>query len=437
MRTILVVSHAHPDFSKGGGEVAAYNAYNGFREAYPDCDVRFLAAVNSGVLPGKIVQYRENEYLLGGCVEDPRLLRNGHTQVLAASIKDFFNNYEPELVNFHHYFNIGTDAIIHMRRILPKAQFVMTLHEFLAICMNDGQMIKRGSTSLCKEANEFLCGKCFPEHELSFFAKRKNTFMSIFALFDKFISPSDFLRDRYVAWGLPLEKFAVIENGQADAKHALVADSGVETSTVDIFADDREDIDASSHFPATFGYFGQINPYKGLDILLMALQQLVRDEYTDLVVEINGANIETQAGEFRDRIKKLADPLLEAGVLRWNGPYERTELEVRMRRADWLVIPSIWWENSPMIIQEAYIHKLPVIASSIGGMAEKVKHGVTGIHVTPGAVTEWADILRKASKAKNLHHRLKSGIELPPDCKQMALDYMAFCNSTPETVSTN
>lgn len=430
MKKILVVSHAHPDFSKGGGEVAAYNAYLGFREKYPQADVRFLAAVNYGVLPGKIVNYKPSEYLMGACVEDNRFFRNHSTVLLKQSLEELTDDFEPELVNFHHYYNIGLDSIIMLRRLLPNAKFMMTLHEFLAICLNDGQMIKRNSTSLCTGSNEFLCGKCFPENDLSFFAKRKNSLLSVFSLFDQFISPSDFLLERYVAWGIPAGKIAMVENGQL-RDHADPSDTEP-TFKHDVFAQflGTKQAPEDKRQPNVFGYFGQINPYKGLDVILMALKQLLRIEVPNLVVEINGANIETQKGEFRDRIQALADPLLEAGVLRWNGPYERAELPIRMKRIDWVLMPSVWWENSPMIIQESYIYKKPVICSNIGGMREKVIHGKSGIHVSAGSVTEWAEVISKAAQARTLREAMVESLPNPPTCQEMAELYMRHIHGT-------
>jgi len=51
-----------------------------------------------------------------------------------------------------------------------------------------------------------------------------------------------------------------------------------------------------------------------------------------------------------------------------------------MAAVDWVVVPSIWWENSPLVIQEAFAHGRPVICSDIGGMAEKVAHEKNGLH---------------------------------------------------------
>jgi glycosyltransferase involved in cell wall biosynthesis len=61
-----------------------------------------------------------------------------------------------------------------------------------------------------------------------------------------------------------------------------------------------------------------------------------------------------------------------------------------MSRCDWVVIPSIWWENSPVVIQEAALAGRPVLCSRIGGMAEKVQDGVTGLHFEAGSVADLA-----------------------------------------------
>ena len=42
-----------------------------------------------------------------------------------------------------------------------------------------------------------------------------------------------------------------------------------------------------------------------------------------------------------------------------------------MARYDWIVVPSTWWENSPVVIQEALAIGKPLICSRIGGMVEK------------------------------------------------------------------
>ena len=53
--------------------------------------------------------------------------------------------------------------------------------------------------------------------------------------------------------------------------------------------------------------------------------------------------------------------------------------------------PSIWWENSPVVIQESFFHGRPMICSNIGGMAEKITDGVDGLHFRVAASEDLVD----------------------------------------------
>jgi len=192
----------------------------------------------------------------------------------------------------------------------------------------------------------------------------------------------------------------VIENGQAD-EAPLPPRSLKEGETRNRFA-----------------FFGQINPFKGLDVVLEALTEMPKAERKNIVLEVHGANLEQQPQEFQDRIEKLRAPLIKQGVVQWVGPYQPDELRARMAAVDWVVVPSIWWENSPMVIQEAMVHGRPLLVSDIGGMREKVKDGVTGFHVPARSVLGWTRILQETSvkqteeweelrqnTARPIHHR--------------------------------
>jgi glycosyltransferase involved in cell wall biosynthesis len=74
-------------------------------------------------------------------------------------------------------------------------------------------------------------------------------------------------------------------------------------------------------------------------------------------------------------------------VLGW---LTHTEIYERMRRASYLVMPSIWYENFPRTLVEAYANGLPVIASHLGALAELVEHGRTGLLFEPGSAHDLA-----------------------------------------------
>ena len=63
-------------------------------------------------------------------------------------------------------------------------------------------------------------------------------------------------------------------------------------------------------------------------------------------------------------------------------------------------MPSIWWENAPLVIEEARAAGRPVICSGIGGMAERVADGVDGLHVPPGDAAALAETMRAADRPR-------------------------------------
>jgi hypothetical protein len=65
-----------------------------------------------------------------------------------------------------------------------------------------GQMVKKDSDALCYKSDYIDCSQCFPERNPTDFYLREKYIQSFFGLVDHFISPSHFLIERYVAWGI-------------------------------------------------------------------------------------------------------------------------------------------------------------------------------------------------------------------------------------------
>lgn len=406
---ILVMSHRHPDFSLGGGEIAAYNLYKAY-SAHPQVDEAwFLASADRGRgASGAIVPRRENEYLWEQAIGDWAMLTAAHRRSVTEGFADLLRALRPTVVHAHHYAHLGVEFLRVIKQVDPGIKVYLTLHEYMAICNNQGQMIKTNGR-LCSRESLDDCRGCFPQLTAEDFWRRKHFIQSHFEYVDHFVSPSEFLRQRYVAWGIPAEKITVIENGQDD--HAPLPPRLL----------------AEGDTRNRFGYFGQINPFKGLDVLLKALHSMTKDERRKVVLEVHGANLEVQSGEFRDKIKELVDPLVKKGVVQWMGPYQPHELRSRMAGIDWVVVPSVWWENSPMVIQEAFVCGRPLLVSDIGGMAEKVRAGVDGMHVAAGNALAWKATLLTAAGSDASWTEKAKAITMPLShsaCAQAHLDLM-------------
>jgi glycosyltransferase involved in cell wall biosynthesis len=414
---ILVISHAHPDFSLGGGELAAYNMFKGY-QAHPDVeDVWFLARVDKGRGPtGAISLRRDNQYLWEQAILDWHMMSAANRESVLTRFADFVRAVRPTLVHTHHYAHMGVEYLRILKQICPTARILMTLHEYMAICRNNGQMIKPKTLKLCSSESPDECSQCFPEKTAEEFWLRKHFLQDHFSFVDQFVAPSDFLRQRYVAWGLPAHKISVLENGQSSEAALPARELGIR---------ERRN---------RFAYFGQINPYKGVDVLLEALHTIPERKRRSLVVEIHGSNLEGQPSELQSKIKLLAQPLLDQKVLYWVGPYRPEDHRKRLESVDWVVVPSIWWENSPMVIQEAFVCGRPVICSDIGGMAEKVRHDIDGLHVSAGNAVKWAESLLRVAGSDGLWERLAAGIRRPLTVKDSVAQHLSLLRGPALTI---
>jgi len=401
----LVIAHAHPAFSVGGAEIAAYDLFRALRDR--GVSATFLARTDSAArAPGSISLFRADEYLWRQGIGDWFRLTAEFGHAVIDEFRQFLRLHRPEAVFVQHYVHLGVEIFREIKRTLPDCHVVATLHEYLAICHRNGQFVCNGSKKLCHEEHVDRCATCFPEHSPGDFWLRRHFIQSHFDHVDHFVSPSRFLMQRYIAWGIAPDRITMIENGQAHS--------------------------AAPPPPPTpgakvrFGYFGQITEYKGLDILLAAVGQLPAKLRAKLMVEVNGANLEQQGQWYQDLIEQLRRPLIEQGCLRWAGSYDPPDVGRRMRKVDWVVVPSIWWENSPMVIQEAFVHRRPVICSNIGGMAEKVRDGIDGLHFEVRNPLDLADVMARAITERDLHARLSAQAPEPPGYAQCAAAYLAL-----------
>ncbi len=380
-KRILIISHGHPEVNKGGAEVAAFNMFKEFEGRGED--VYFLARTGQMPHGGAAFSSRNSgrEILFHTMMDDGFLFSNIKTRHLWQEFRDLLLLIKPDVVHLHHYFLLGIEIMEEIRQSLPNCKIVLTLHEYLAICHQKGLMIKTNG-KLCYKASPRDCHGCFPEKNPGDFFLREQYIKRMFSVVDHFVSPSEFLRQRYIEWGIAPEAISMIENGQPEVE----VSADVLTKTEDSLV--------------KFAYFGQINPYKGIDVLIAAVNLVPRELRRKMMIEIHGANLESQSGVYQKKVQGLLKKV--KGNVHFHGPYEGAEMPKLLSNVDWAVVPSVWWENSPMVIQEAFRQKVPLIVSDIGGMAEKVRHGVDGFHFRHGSPADLADTISRCIKQREL-----------------------------------
>jgi glycosyltransferase involved in cell wall biosynthesis len=396
-RKVLYVAHNHPTVRPGGAEAYALELYEAMRvsqEFEPVLAARIgegtsvEASAHAGA-PFSVIGNDPNQYYIRTEWDgiDFFLETYRDKRLYTVYIADFLEAYKPDLVHFQHTHFIGYDFVTLVRRMLPDTPIVYTLHEYLPICHRDGQMVRTGSEALCLGASPRRCNECFPEWTPQWFFLRERLIKAHLANVDVFLCPSKFLLERYVDWGIPREKLRFEDYGR--------------------FAQEPSAAPIEPRRRTRLGFFGQMNPYKGVEALLEAMKILAVHQ-PDVHLYIHGANLELLPPEDRDRIVAA---LQAAGHnVTFTGPYAPEEVAQLMAEIDWVVVPSRWWENSPLVIQEAFMHGRPVLCSDIGGMAEKVTHGVNGLHFAVNNPAQIAETVSAAIDTPELWERLRAGI---------------------------
>ena len=409
---ILMLSHGHPAFSIGGAEVASYNLHQGLNEL-SGCESHYLARVGPPVAPHRgtpflSLRQGERETLFYANDYDYFRLSNRDLPTLSRHFAQFVRDVAPDVVHFHHFLGFGVESIYAVRKALPHVPIVVTLHEYLSICNNHGQMVKTRTGALCQTASPSECGMCFPDISAARFMKRELFLKTFMEHADVFVSPSRFLIERYTAWGLPPEKLVFLENG-------------LDVSEV---TSPRPIIDARGR-RSHFGYFGQLNQFKGIKVLIEAVARVPAQDWgDDAALYVFGGNLELQPEAFQRDFRRL---VTSAGRrVRFFGSYKSPDLPRLMRDIDWVVVPSTWWENSPVVIQEAFLHRRPIIASDIGGMAEKVRHKVNGLHFRANSAESLVDRLVEALRNPPLWERLRGRIQPPLSRADAARQHLAL-----------
>jgi len=168
---------------------------------------------------------------------------------------------------------------------------------------------------------------------------------------DVFLSPSNTVAERVIEWGIPRSQVRISRYG------------------IDTAPFERSIPTARPDARVTFGYVGTLAPHKGVHVLMEALRLLPPRSCRLKVYGSDGHHKE---------YGRLLHELAEGLEVEFCGLMDRLRIGEAFASIDCLVMPSLWLENSPVVIQEAFAAGVPVIASGQGGMAELIDDGRSG-----------------------------------------------------------
>lgn len=151
------------------------------------------------------------------------------------------------------------------------------------------------------------------------------------------------------------------------------------------------------------GYVGQIIPIKGVHILIEAFKK----------ANLKGrAKLEIWGGFEKDPayVNQLEELVDGNASISFNGRFAHDDIANVFSNIDVLVVPSLWYENAPLVIQEAFTAETPVIATNLGGMAEMVSNEMNGLLFERGNTDDLARQLQRLINEPGLLERIKAGI---------------------------
>lgn len=253
------------------------------------------------------------------------------------NIDEIFESYllevQPDIVHFGHVCHLSVNLIKIAKKHNKK--IVYTLHDFWLSCVK-GQLINRAN-KICSGPTVDKCADCSPYcpdiHEVqNIMADMKE----IRDLVDLYISPSNTVRDFFVSQGIAKDKiiyqhYGFNFNNVRYRKRYYTKESKI-----------------------TFAFLGRIVPTKGIKVLYDAFTEL---PHIDIYIygHIGGCR-----------------RFLEKDNIHFMGGYHNNNIKNILDKIDVLIVPSIWLENSPLVMQEAFLAGVTVVASDIGGMKELI-----------------------------------------------------------------
>ncbi len=157
-------------------------------------------------------------------------------------------------------------------------------------------------------------------------------------------------------------------------------------------------------------FIGTISEHKGPDLLVKAFLQLPPDSKASLTI-YGDLNQFPDFGKQLTEIVSSSSDSRQAEKIRFAGTFPNDQIGGIFQEIDVLVVPSRWYENTPLVIQSALAAKTPVIATNLGGMSEIIKHETNGLLFEVDSIKSLQEQLMRLINQPELLASLRRNIE--------------------------
>jgi glycosyltransferase involved in cell wall biosynthesis/MoaA/NifB/PqqE/SkfB family radical SAM enzyme len=370
---ILKVIHGYPMRYNAGSEVYTQTLCHGLANRH---EIHVFTREEDPFAPDfhtRIEQDVDDPRITIHLVNNPRNRDRYREAGIDQRFAELLEHLKPDVVHVGHLNHLSTSIL--QEAAARDIPVVYTLHDYWVMCPRGQfmQMRPEDPTNLwaaCDGQDDRKCAqRCYSryfsgsqdesESDTSYWAgwvgRRMQHMREMAELVDLFIAPARYLQRRYRDdFGLPEAKLTYLDYG---------------------FDLDRlRNRQRAEGEPITFGYIGTHIPAKGIHQLIDAFGQVKGNARLRIWGRPRGQDTES--------LKALAQalPAELAKRIEWLQEYRNQEIVHDVfNRVDVIVVPSVWVENSPLVIHEAQQVRIPVITADAGGMAEYVHHEVNGL----------------------------------------------------------
>lgn len=334
-----------------------------------------------------------------------RIRHEYDNELVARHVRRYLDEIQPDVAHIFHSARLSASIIDVFKEYgLPV---VFTPTDFWAICVRNTLAKPSGELSTgpddissncleCREAERLLPEKYLPktEDKAKFYreiaeralARRKGEHPNM-PLIRQMLARTEALRERVNSVDAILAPTKLMcdmltTNG-IDPKLVTLSPYGMKTGH---FREAQHARKESGR--VRFGYVGTLHPQKGLHVLIDAFKKLSPE--MDAILRICG-----DFAHFPDYARQVYDLSRPDPRINFAGTFPNEKIAEELKKIDVLVVPSTWYENTPLVIYSAFAAKIPVVATNLGGMAEVVQHEENGLLFAPGDAEDLARQLQR------------------------------------------
>ncbi len=408
---VLYAIHDFLPRHRAGSEIYAFELA---RELSRRADVFILAAEYDPSVPHGTIRWRSYEGLVVIEVVNnwqfSRFDETYQSERINAQLRHVLDATCPDVLHVHNLLNLSFD----LPRIAKQRGIgtVATLHDYTLVCPSGGQRVHVAESHVCDSIDVDRCARCFAQSPLARqmraakvtrgfsgrliartgravfkiapvlatsilktvhgtdinggdVRRRLGYARQVFESIDLFVAPSRSMAEEFVKLGLAPDRVQVSDYGFRPPSRATSATGPPSRSpdTGETVRDDRLRI----------GFVGTLVWHKGVHVLIDAAKRL-QGQYE---VQVHG-----DPAVFPDYVAALRHAAADLPVVFAEG-FDRDGVDDVYEGLDVLVVPSLWPENSPLVIHEAFMHQVPVVAARVGGVPELVDHEINGLLYEP------------------------------------------------------